>query len=126
MPSRNFKGMDLERKASNYYSTLGWSTQQRWHFRDGREIDVYGTKLDYLTGKSYLLVECKNTARVSRADVEYFAKKVLNFAQSLTRASPFGGSPAIYAVIVHSGDVSAELESWAAGLDPPIQFRFMD
>ena len=116
------KGVLFEWKVAKYFRAKGWRTTEDWFHRDGRQIDVYGEMGNELMLSKFLLVECKDTGRVTKADVDKFARKVMDFANSRTSPLQIGSASAFLAIIAYTGEASDAVIDYGKGMSPQIRF----
>ena len=98
------KGLRFEIEVSNYYAKEGWELEGRHKF-EGFEIDILG-KHEVVGGENCLIVECKDKANVTAAEVLRFMRKASAFRQAMP--SLFGMRDELTAVIAHTGSVSKD------------------
>lgn len=113
------KGLRFELEVSNYYAKQGWELEGRHKF-EGFEIDLLGKK-EVVGGKDCLIVECKDKANVTAAEVLRFMRKASAYRQSMPAL--FGLRDQLDAIIAHTGTVSKDAVEAAKTHDPPIVFR---
>lgn len=93
--------------------------------KDGREIDVYGVQEGTLTS-SYLLVECKDKASVTKADLVHFMSKVKYFRDHLSPTHGVGLFPStddIIPVLAYTGAIDDDVMDAARGFTPEIRLK---
>ena len=116
------KGLLFEQKVIGHFSKQGWKNIQPRKKIQGREIDIYGEQEDFLGDKSYLLVECKDKASVTSADVISFMKKVQDFDKRLS-VDILGDKPPVIAFIAYTGNVVKDAKDVAQNFRPKIKFK---
>ncbi len=114
------KGLRFEQKVIGFFSNQGWRLQPRKRFQ-GVEFDLYGVKEDFLA-RSYLLVECKDTPKLSKAHAVRFMSKVRRFYESLPQ-DMMGTRPALTAVIAFSGIADNDSRVAANAFRPQIRLK---
>lgn len=116
-------GLRYEQLVSNYFSRSGWKLSFRKK-KYGYEYDIYGEREELLSGPEYLLVECKDKARVSAKDVVRFISKVDTFYKHLPQLLLFA-KPAVHAYLCYSGSVDNDAANVAKSHKPPIKLKKM-
>jgi hypothetical protein len=77
------QGLRYEQNTANYFRNKGWNIKERYK-KYGYEYDIYGTKDTTGVGDyRYLIVECKDKARVTAKDVLHFIAKTHIFAKHI-------------------------------------------
>jgi len=113
------KGLRFEQKVASYFSKKGWNITIRKPLYGG-EIDIYGEQEDLFSGKSYLLVECKDKEHVSAKDVMHFMKKVTDF-HNHQPIDLLGQKPSVKAVLAYTGEIDKDAKKVA--FRPKIEFK---
>ncbi|MBA7699017.1 hypothetical protein ES703_107701 [subsurface metagenome] len=115
------KGLRFEQRVGSHFSKKGWQIKFRKRISGG-EIDIYGELEEFLSGKSFLLVECKDKDLVSKADVMRFMRKVTDFYKRLP-GGLFGEKPSVKVVLAYTGKVDSDAKAVGASFKPKIEFK---
>jgi len=118
------KGLILEKEMMQYLSQQGYRTEKEKPVGKGSKdrFDVFGIKEDFLGGKSYFIVECKNKPRVTLADITHFRSKLRRFYEGLP-GGMLGEKAPVKALLAYTGELPKDAGEAVEDFKPSIKFK---
>ena len=110
------KGRFYEGKVQNYFIGKGWHITGTNVHLYGCEYDVLGKRGDSWSGIDYLVVECKDTGKVSAAYIAKFVDRIDKFKSRHSEGD-------ISAFLCYTGELDPFVQTIAKKNRPPIKLK---